>query len=106
LFDGNFFPDVLFGDAEFFFDRQLYGQPVGIPSAFALYATPVEGMVAAKQILYRPGHHVVNTRFAVGRGGPFVKHETAVGWALLNTLPKNLLIFPELPDFCVDAWKM
>ena len=45
----NLSADVVFGDAQFFFHLQFYGQPVRIPAAFAVYLLAQQGLVAAKK---------------------------------------------------------
>ena len=66
FFDGQFDTDVFLGDSEFLFDTQFNRQSMGIPTRFAFHAVPFEGVKPAKNIFDCTGHHVVNSRFAIG----------------------------------------
>ena len=47
-------------------DFELDGQTVGIPTGFAFYLKALHGFVAAENILDGPGHHMMDSRNAVG----------------------------------------
>ena len=73
IIDADFGTDVFFGDAQFFFYAEFDGQAVGVPAAFAFYAFALHGLVATKEVFYRPRHDVVDAGHTIGGGGTFVK---------------------------------
>ncbi len=81
LLDGDLPADVLLGNAEFFLDAQLDGQPVGVPSGFAVDTETLLRLVAAEYVLDGAGHDVVDAGHAVGRGRPLVEDERGVSLA-------------------------
>ena len=81
LLDGDAAADVLLRDAELLLDAQLHGQAVGVPSGLAVHEVAALGLVAAEDVLDRAGHHVVDARHAVGRGGTLVEDERGVSLA-------------------------
>lgn len=105
-FHGDGFADILFGDAEFFFDVELYGEAVGIPSAFAFYAFTPEGLVAAEEVFDGAGDDMVDAGFAIGGGWAFIEDEAGGIVALLNTFLEYALCFPKLEDFLINVGEM
>ena len=86
--------DVLLGNAQFLFHTQLYRQPVGIPASLALHLIAAQGLVPAKDVLDRAGHHVMDPRHAVGRRRPFEKDEGRSALALRNGLLEDAVLLP------------
>ena len=73
--DGDLLPDVFLGDTQHVLHAQLHRESVGIPPGFAVDAVTLECLVAAYDILDGAGHHMVDSRLAVGRRGTFVKYK-------------------------------
>ena len=78
LLDRNLPADVFLGDAELLFDAQLHGKPVRIPARLAVHEIPLLRLVAAKDVLDRAGHDMVDAGHPVGRRGAFVEYERGV----------------------------
>ncbi len=62
----------------FFFDAQLHGKPVRVPARLAVHEIPLLCLVAAKDVLDRAGHDMVDAGHPVGRRGAFVEYERGV----------------------------
>ncbi len=95
VLDGYFFADVFFRDAQFFFYGQLYGQAVGIPAGFALYAFAFHAVIATEDVFDGPGHDVVNAGFSVGGGGAFVKDKRAIFGSLFDAFFEDIVFLPK-----------
>ena len=78
LLDRNLPADVFLGDAELLFDAQLHGKPVRVPARLAVHEIPLLCLVAAKDVLDRAGHDMVDAGHPVGRRGAFVEYERGV----------------------------
>jgi len=94
VFDRDFLPDVFFLNAQQLFYLQLYGQAVGIPTAFALYLKALESLVATKNIFDGACHHVVDARRAIGRGGAFKKYKLPLPFARAYGALKDFVFLP------------
>jgi len=103
LLDRYFRPDILLRDAELLLDAQLDGQSVRIPSGFAMDQKAPLGLVAADDVLDRAGHHMVDTRHAVGRGRSLVKHERRMPFAGRDAFAERIDGVPPLQHLAVDG---
>ena len=95
--------DVLLGDAEALLYAQLDGQPVGVPPALASYTLALHRLEATEQILDRTRQHVVDTRFAIGRGRPLVEYERIAFRTLRDTALEDVVRLPVSEYFAVDS---
>ena len=73
--NANLLADIFLGNAQLFLHAQFHRQAVGIPSGFAVNEETLLCLVAAEYVLNRAGHHMVDSRFAVGRRGAVVEYE-------------------------------
>ena len=99
LFDGDFFADIFFGDAQFLFHAQLDRQAVGVPPGLAVHEKPFLGLVTAEYVFDGTGHYVVDARDPVGRRRPFVKHERGVPFAGFDAFMESILLIPLSQHF-------
>ena len=106
VFDRDRFADIVFGDAQFFLYAEFDWKAMRIPTAFALDAIPFEGIISAKKILDRSGHHVMDAGHTVGARRAFKKDPSFVLRTLFDTLVKNLVVIPPLQEFLVDGREM
>ena len=88
--------------AQFLFDLNLHGQSVRIPARLPLHTEALHGLVAAEDVLDRPGQDVMDAGLAVGRGRPFVEGERRAVFPLRNTPRKDLARFPPTQDFVLN----
>ena len=102
LLDRNFRTDILFGDTEFLLDTQFDGQPVRIPSGLAMNEETTLRFVTTDYILNGTGHHMVNTRTAIGRGRSLIKHEGRMSFACRYTFPERIVGVPLFQNFLCD----
>jgi hypothetical protein len=82
--------------AEGLLDLNLDGQPVCVPAALAMDLMAGHRLVATDEILDRPGPHVVDARFAVGRRRTFEEHERLAAIAGLDRLTEHVRIPPQV----------
>ena len=106
LFDGNFFANVVFRDAQFFLYLQLNGQAMGIPSAFTLYLISLKRFESAKNIFHGAGHHVVNTRCTVGRWRALVKRKGLRAFAQAHALLEDVFLLPKFKNLTRQCGRM
>ena len=102
LIDRDLLADILLGDAQGFFHAQLDGQAMGVPAGLALDLESLHRLVAAEDVLDRPGHHVMDARHAVGTGGTLKEHIGGRTLALADAVAKHIFLVPLLQDFLVD----
>ena len=102
VIDRDFLADILLGDAQGLLHTQFHGQAVGVPTGLAQHLVAPHRLVAAEDVLDRPGHHVVDAGHAVSAGGTLIEHKRRRSLALADTAAKHILLVPLLQDFLVD----
>src|SRR5205085_1820060 len=104
--DADFFPDIIFGDAELFFNLKFDREAMGIPATFSLYLKALKGFVPAKDILNRAAHDMVDSRGSVCRRRTLVKRERLGAFSITNGFFENLLFLPKFKDFLPNSGKV
>src|SRR5438270_6208655 len=99
LGDRYFFPNVFFGNSQFFFNAQFNGKAVGVPSAFSFYAESLHGFISANQVFQCTGHHMVNAGHAIGTWRSLIKYKGRSSIPDLDAFFKCLFLFPPLQYF-------
>ncbi len=103
FFNADLCADVFLGDAEGLFHADLHGKAVGIPARLAFHMVPFEGFVTAEYILDGARHYMMDARFPVGRGRPFVEDEFFVVLSGLQALVEGVVVLPVLVDLIPDG---
>ena len=86
---------LLAGEFQLLLDLDLDRETVRIPSGLAIHVKAAHRLVAGEQILQCPCQHVVDAWKIVGGRGALVKNEWRPPLALLETLVKDVALFPE-----------
>ena len=89
---------VLAVQAKSFLHLQLHRQTVGIPTRFSGHHVSLHGAVSGDHVLDDTGQHVTDVGLAVGCRRPVVEGVGLTLFAVLHTLFKNLIVFPEFLD--------
>ncbi len=91
------------GDAQLLLHLNLHRQPVGIPTGLAVDLISLHGLVPADTVLQSARQYMVDPRFAISRGGTFVKDEPGSTLALRHTALLHVLPGPIGKDFFFPA---
>ncbi len=82
-------------DAEVFLHAEFDGQAVGVPAGLAHHVFAFQRLVAAHHVLDGAGHHMVDTRGAVGTRRTFKEHESVVFIAVVKAFLEGVVGFPK-----------
>ena len=87
--------DVGLGDAEFLLHAEFDGESVGVPARPAADFESRLRFVTADGILNAAGHHMVDARFAVGRGRSFEEYEFGSAFTYREAALERRHLFPS-----------
>src|SRR5690625_2312085 len=79
-------------------------QSVRIPAPFTLHPVSFQCFIPAKEIFYRPGHHMVNTRLTVRCGRAFEESKRNTIVSRLQAPLKDPVLFPPVQYLYFSFW--
>ena len=100
--DGYGFPDIFLGYAQVFFNADLNGKAMCIPTGFTVHIKTLHGFISAENILDGPCHNMVNSRNTIGRRWPFIENERSVTFGHFKGLLKDAMLLPVGTDLVSD----
>ncbi len=92
--DAVLFDVLLAAHAELLFDFDLDRQTVGVPAGLTVDLVALHGLVAADAVFQRTRDDVVDARFAVRCGRPFIEDEGRLAFSGCDALAEKILFLP------------